>query len=233
MNQRRSSRLKHELTGELVAIKTKQTSKGECGTFMCVTALKNKFWFMGWLPPWYKDDGDIDFCDFVEGQTLTITGYTDKPDSIKVNEDGTKMMFLSPNPKLVRVSPLTVEMKTQKEYRNKLGELDNLRLASAIVGLVDICGDRLDPKDEEFARSLAEGAAKYESVTDKQRIFVVRLCAKYVTKDMKWRGIVDASLKSGASMSEKTSSGPGQGEGDYDSHIDYGSANEHGEEPPF
>jgi hypothetical protein len=213
---------KHKLVGSIVSIKLKSTEKGDSASYMCVTEKGNKFWFMGWKSPWFRDNGAVDLSDFCEGQELTIEGTTRNAESIKTNDDGTKIMFLGPNPKLIRATPQTVEQRTQRDYRHRLAALNNERLAGAIQALVSMCDDRIESSDDEFVRSLAEGAAKYESVTDKQREHVIRLCAKYITKSAEWRTAVDESLASGATMAGAGGAGPaGQGEGSYGDEHEY------------
>lgn len=197
-----SSKMK-QMVGKVVSIRKRQTAKGEALAYTLLTAKGNRIWFQVW--------GDNTTSQFIaqrtthvpdlssvhfEDQELAIEGEVSEEKPID-KEPGKIMVFIKPNPKLVRASPPTAEMRARAEYERKLDALDNKRLGGALVVFHEGYSDRVEPRDVEFLGSLAAGAKQYKSVSDKQRPYVVPLLAKYAMRVAGWRKTVDESLAKG------------------------------------
>jgi hypothetical protein len=218
-----------EFTGKIVSIKTKPTQKGEALSFMLETKIGNNVWFMCW--------GDHTSSAFIaqqttqrvglhssfhEGQELTVEADV-KETKDQEKKPGKKIAFLEANPKLIKAGPVTADMKAQQQLEYDLGLLDNKRLGQALIQFYADHKDRVEPSDAEFLGSLAAGAAKYKSVSDRQRDFVAKLLAKYAMRIMPWRKIVEASLKGGFNEPRQHAHDPDDGKrsGNAGSHDDF------------
>lgn len=192
-----------EFTGKIVDIKLKQTTKGTALAFMLETKIGNNVWFMVW--------GDHSTSPYIAQQTTQRIGmnpvhFIDQELTVDANvretkdqekKPGKKIAFLDANPKLIKAGPVTADMKARAQLEYDLSMLDNKRMGAALLSFYADHKERIEPGDVEFVASLAQGAQKYNSVSDKQREFVGKLLAKYAMRVLAWRKTIEASLKSG------------------------------------
>ena len=188
----------HKYSGKIVSIKERTTKKGVALGIMIESEKGNKAWFMAWTAPWANvSDG---YCTpmVLEGQEVEILSPPPDParNSVQTDEKtGNLMIFLAPNPKLEKAGPVTPEMQRMKHYSEALDGFSLKRLGRAMALFYDEMNQWLHDKDREFVTSLADGARQYQTVTEKQKPYVVKILARYAAENSKWRSTVDASIK--------------------------------------
>lgn len=187
--------------GQIISIKEKMTKKGVAIGVMIESAKGNKAWFLCWEAPWAAvSDGRITPLVY-EDQDVEILSPPPDPGRNSVQKDektGGVIVFLAPNPKLEKAGPVTAGMKKKGQYIAALELFDNKRLGKAMALFATEMHQWLEDRDREFVESLAEGARKYDSITDNQRPFVVKILARYAANHSRWGKIVDESIKNAA-----------------------------------
>lgn len=192
--------------GKIISIKEKTTKKGNALGIMIESAKGNKAWFFGWEAPWANvSDG---YCTpmVYEGQEVEILSPPPDPARNSVQKDektGGLLVFLAPNPKLVKAGPVTEAMKNMGKYVAMLDSFNNKRLAKAMALFVDEMHQWLEERDREFATSLGASAKQYQSITDGQRPYVIKLLARYAANHSKWGKTVERSHKAAEEAGEE------------------------------
>lgn len=195
----------HTYKGKIISIKEKTTVKGVALGIMIESDKGNKAWFMAWEAPWANvADG---YCKPMvhEEQEVEILSPPPDPQRNSVQKDektGGLIIFLKPNPKLQNAGPITNEMRKMTHYVAELEKFSLKRLGKAMALFADEMHQWLEDRDREFVTSLAEGAKKYQSITDNQRPYVVKILARYAAKHSRWGKIVDESIKLGETTQE-------------------------------
>lgn len=188
----------HRYKGKIISIKQKTTKKGPALGIMIESEKGNKAWFFGWEEPWAaRGDGRCTPLIY-EDQEVEVLSPPPDPGRNSVQKDektGGLLIFLAPNPKIDKITPVTEAMKRRVRYEQDLERFNSKRLARALVLFRDEMHQWIEDRDREFVTSLADGAKQYNTVTDAQRPFVIKILSRYAANHTKWGKIVDDSVK--------------------------------------